>query len=111
MSAVQGTQSQETAEEVLATVAGMIRSILDEDALDEGLDDVEITMETSFADDLMLESIDMVALSERLEERYGDRVNFAEFIADMELEEIISLTVGRLVDHVLAGLGSARGEG
>ena len=29
-------------------------------------------------------------------------MNFAEFIAGMDLEEIISLRVGRLVDHVVA---------
>ena len=32
------------------------------------------------------------------------RVNFAEFIADLELDEIIALTVGQLVDYVVASL-------
>nr|WP_255308443.1 phosphopantetheine-binding protein [Streptomyces marincola] len=68
---------------------------------------LDIGMDTSLGDDLMLESIDMVALSERLEERYGERVNFAEMIAGMELDELIELTVGRLVDHVVLSLAPA----
>ncbi|WP_059011110.1 acyl carrier protein [Streptomyces specialis] len=88
---------------VLATVADMIREILG----GEDLAELDIDMETRFGDDLELESIDMVALSESLEAHYGDRVNFAAFVAEMELDEIISLTVGRLVDYVVASLRAA----
>jgi acyl carrier protein len=64
----------------------------------------EITMDTRFQDDLELESIDLVELAGHLDAHYGGRVNFAEFIADLELEEIIALTVGRLVDYVVGCL-------
>ncbi|MGH8896257.1 MAG: acyl carrier protein, partial [Egibacteraceae bacterium] len=50
------------------------------------------------------ESVDLVALAGHLQARYGDRVNFAEFLADLDLDEIIELTVGRLVDYVVARL-------
>ncbi|GGO82064.1 acyl carrier protein [Wenjunlia tyrosinilytica] len=87
---------------VLADVAGMLRVILDE----YGPDDTEIGMDTTFTGDLELESIDLVTLAGELQARYGDRVNFAEFVADMDLEEIIALTVGRLVTHVVMCLNS-----
>ena len=87
-------------EAVLADIAGMLRTLLEE----YDLDDAEITMTTKFHDDLELESIDLVALSGSLRERYGDRVNFAAFIAELELDEIIALTVGQLVDHVVTSL-------
>jgi len=67
-------------------------------------DPPEITMDTRFQDDLDLESVDLVELAGHLDTRYGGRVNFAEFIADLELEEIIALTVGRLVDFVVGCL-------
>jgi acyl carrier protein len=82
---------------VLTEIAGMIRQVLDE----YGLDDVEIGMETTFTRDLELESVDLVTLAGHLQARYGQRVNFAEFVAGMELDEIIDLTVGRLVRHVV----------
>nr|WP_169316823.1 acyl carrier protein [Actinacidiphila oryziradicis] len=82
---------------VLADIAGMLATLLDE----YGLEDVEIGMETRFNRDLELESIDLVTLAGHLEARYGQQVNFAEFLAGMELDEIIELTVGRLVEHVV----------
>ena len=94
------------AETVFAEVAAMLCSILDE----YGLDDIEIDRDSRFHDDLELESVDLVTLAGRLDERYGERVNLAEFIADLGLDEIIELTVGQLVDHVVASLAAAPAE-
>ena len=84
-----------TTEAVLADITAMLRDVLD------GYEVDEITMDTTFHDDLEMESIDLVALGGHLTERYGDRVNFAEFIAELDLDEIIDLKVGRLVDYVV----------
>ncbi|MFF3336363.1 acyl carrier protein [Streptomyces sp. NPDC002888] len=91
-------------ESVLADITGMLAKLLEDEY---GLDDVEIGMATTFNRDLELESIDLVALAGLLEERYGGRVNFAEFLAGMEFEEIIELTVGRLVEYVVTSLKAA----
>lgn len=88
---------------VLAEISGMLRTMLDE----YGLDDIEVTMETRFTEDLELESIDLVALAYSLEARYGRQVNFAEFVAGLELDEIIDLTVGQLVEYVVRCLRAA----
>ncbi|MFD0268070.1 acyl carrier protein [Streptomyces sp. NPDC127106] len=93
--------------EVLAELTSMIQQVLDGYELEEG----EVTMRTRFGSDLELESIDLVALAGLLEERYGGAVNFAEFVAGMELEEIIELNVGRLVEHVCLCLKAADGAG
>ena len=85
---------------VLAQLSGMLRELLEE----YGLDDAEITMDTTFHDDLELESVDLVALSGQLREHYGDRVNFATFIAERDLDEIIALTVGELVRYIVGSL-------
>jgi acyl carrier protein len=85
---------------VLAQLGEMLRELLEE----YGLDDAEITMDTTFHDDLELESVDLVALSGQLREHYGDRVNFATFIAERDLDEIIALTVGELVRYIVASL-------
>ncbi|MEU2222782.1 acyl carrier protein [Streptomyces sp. NPDC018347] len=93
-----------TAETVLADISGMLRTVLAE----YGEDDVAIGMSTLFNRDLELESIDLVTLAGLLEERYGQRVNLAEFLAGMEFDEIIELTVGRLMEHVVRSLKSGR---
>lgn len=84
--------------ETLAEVAHMITEVIGEEEL-VGLD---ISPDTSFQDDLEVESIEFVALSERLMARYGDEVDFVAWMAEMELDEIIGLTVGDLVDFVVA---------
>ncbi|WP_062642924.1 acyl carrier protein [Streptomyces maremycinicus] len=89
---------------VLADLTGMLTRLLRDEY---GLDDVEIGMATTFNRDLELESIDLVTLAGLLQERYGERVNFAEFLADMEFDEIIGLTVGRLVEYVVTSLQAA----
>ncbi|MFJ4784806.1 acyl carrier protein [Streptomyces sp. NPDC088794] len=93
-----------TEDAVLADITGMLARLLEDEY---GLDDVEIGMTTTFNRDLELESIDLVTLAGLLQEKYGRRVNFAEFLADMEFDEIIELTVGRLVEYVVQSLKSA----
>ncbi|MFJ6726283.1 MULTISPECIES: acyl carrier protein [unclassified Streptomyces] len=92
---------------VLADITGLLARLLEDEY---GLDDVEIGMTTTFNRDLELESIDLVTLAGLLQERYGDRVNFAEFLAGMEFDEIIELTVGRLVEYVVTSLKAAEGS-
>jgi acyl carrier protein len=90
-----------TEQTVLAELTVMLRDVLD----GYELDDAEVTMDTRFGEDLEMESIDLVALGAQLTTRYGGRVNFAEFVADLDLDEIIDLTVGRLVAYVVAAHG------
>lgn len=85
-----------TADTVLAEVTGMLVEVVGEDFLL----DVEITGDTTFSEDLALESIEFVALAERLQKHYGDRIDFAAFIADMDLTEIMTMKVGTLVSYV-----------
>ncbi|MEU9664473.1 acyl carrier protein [Streptomyces bobili] len=89
---------------VLADLTGLLARLMEDEY---GLDDLVIGPRTTFNRDLELESIDLVTLAGLLQERYGDRVNFAEFLAGMEFEEIIELTVGRLVEYVVASLKAA----
>ncbi|MGH3826950.1 MAG: acyl carrier protein [Pseudonocardiaceae bacterium] len=92
---------------MLRELSGMLREVLGEYELGA---DSEITAATTFFGDLELESIDLVVLAGHLEARYGSRVNIAEFIATLELDEIIGLTVGRLVDYVLDCLRTTSGS-
>jgi acyl carrier protein len=86
---------------VLAEVTRMIREILDE----YGMDLFAIEAGSSFHGDLEMESIDLVTLAGMLTAEYGDDVNLAEFLADKDLDEVIGLTVGDVVDYVLSRIG------
>lgn len=88
---------------VLAEVSDMIAVVLE----DVGGVGSEIGMDTQFLADLDMESIDLVALSVHLQDHYGEQVNFAEFIAGFDVDEIIELSVGHLVAHITRSLAEA----
>ncbi|WP_433462931.1 acyl carrier protein [Spirillospora sp. CA-128828] len=84
--------------DVLSEVVRMLTDVVGDDFLL----DVEVGPDTSFGDDLALESIEFVALVDRLRAHYGDRADFPAFIAGLDLDQLINLTVGDVVDHITA---------
>lgn len=91
------TTTAVTTASVLDDVRSMLHDVIGEDEL-FGID---IELDTAFDEDLEVESIEFVALAEQLELRYGDRVDFVGWMAGMDLDEIIALTVGQLVDLIV----------
>lgn len=85
-----------SSESVLLDVARMIREVIGE----EWAEEVDIELETSFSDDLELESIEFVALAEQLQLHFGTEVDFVGWLSDMELDAIINLKVGQLVEFI-----------
>jgi acyl carrier protein len=64
----------------------------------------EISMDTTFGHDLELESIEFVALADRLRTEFGERVNFVAFLAEKNVDDMVSLTVGDVVRYVASRL-------
>ncbi|WKU43086.1 acyl carrier protein [Streptomyces sp. VNUA116] len=85
---------------VLARITQALGTVLGDCVLDPGA----VTMETRFVEDLDLESIDLIVLTGELRAAYGDRVDFPGYFASLDLSEIIGLTVGHLVRHVVESL-------
>ena len=86
----------ESRDAIRQSVATLVREVIGE----EWADDIDFTDATSFSDDLELESIEFVALAESVQERYGERVDFVAWLSEMELDAIIALTVGDLVEFI-----------
>ncbi|GLY34520.1 hypothetical protein Amsp01_005440 [Amycolatopsis sp. NBRC 101858] len=61
---------------------------------------IEITPETTFHEDLQLESIDLVTFASILSEHFGAEVNLAEYLAEQDLDDVIGLTVGDIARFV-----------
>ena len=94
-----------TTESVLAELDRILTEVIGDDLLLDG----PLSMETSFDADLQLESIEFVALAEQLLETYGEQVDFVAWMAAMELDDIIGLTVGQVVDFVVGSLAEPQG--
>ncbi|MGC6418622.1 MAG: acyl carrier protein [Bradymonadia bacterium] len=82
--------------EILTAVINSIREVVGE----EWIDDEEIGLNTSFGDDLELESIEFVALAEQLQAHYGEKLDFVAWLSSKQLDEIIELTVGDVVEFI-----------
>jgi acyl carrier protein len=95
------------ADDVLDQLVRLIESVVGADVLLG----VEITRDTTFSDDIGLESIEFVALADRLRQHYGERVDLVGFLAEMDIDEIMAMSVGRLVDHIEASVGLAADRG
>lgn len=76
--------------ELLAAVTG-----------DSGLAE-RITLDTSVEEDLQLESVELTALGELMRQRYGPRVDLSAYLATLDLDQLIALRVGDLVELVAA---------
>nr|HEX4315316.1 phosphopantetheine-binding protein [Kofleriaceae bacterium] len=90
-------QTQLDRDAILATVGRLVVEIAGDEIL---LASGPITLATSFNGDLELESIEFVALAEKLQEHYGTAVDFVGWISSKELDAIIALTVGELVEFI-----------
>ena len=95
------TDPQTTPDEVQAVLIDLLAGLVGPEYVDE----MEVGRATRFEADLELESMEVAELAEQLMARYGDRVDFVAWFADMELEQIIELDVGAVVDFIVATLG------
>lgn len=85
-----------TNEQILQAVSDSLVEIAGDEILIAG----PITPATSFNADLELESIEFVALAEKLQQRFDGTVDFVGWISKKELDQIIALTVGELVEFI-----------
>jgi acyl carrier protein len=81
--------------DILAAVSAMLRDVIGE----EWIQTKVIDMSTTFSQDLEVESIEIVQLAEKIQEKYG-AIDLPSWLASKDLDEIIGLTVGDLVKFI-----------
>ena len=67
---------------------------------DESLLSAGINAATRLEGDLRLDSLDLAALSEMLRERHGAAVDLAGYVAGLDIDQIIGLTVADVAAYV-----------
>lgn len=82
---------------ILQQVVAAIREAIAED----WVQDFEIGMDTSFNDDLEIESIEFVAIADLLQKKFGD-LNLIDWLSKRDINELIALTVGDVVTFIEA---------
>jgi acyl carrier protein len=67
---------------------------------EESLPRAGITASTRVEGDLCLDSVDLAALAAVLRDRYGPAVDLIGYLAGLDIDEIIRLTVGDVAGYV-----------
>ena len=67
---------------------------------DESLLSIGIDGATRLEGDLRLDSLDLAALSALLRDRYGTAVDLTGYVAGLEIDQIIGLTVAEVAAYV-----------
>ena len=81
--------------ETLPQVVAAIREAIAED----WVNDFEIDRDTSFNDDLEIESIEFVAIADLLQKKFGD-LQLIDWLSKRDINELIALTVGDVVAFI-----------
>jgi len=84
--------------ELFAAIAGILRDVTGSDK-DWA---ARIAPESALEGDLGLESMELAEVGERLSALYGARVDLAAHVAELDIDQLIDLTVADLVDYVAA---------
>lgn len=87
-------------DDIVETIARLVHEVIGDDV------DIELDIDaaSSFSEDIELESIEFVALGERLQLTYGERIDLVGWFGELDLDEIIDLTVGELAEFIAACL-------
>jgi acyl carrier protein len=99
------------AESLQASVRDTVENLIAEVVGEEFYEVYEVGPSSTFAEDLELESMEILELAERLIDTYEGRVDFVGWFANMEFEELVDLSVGTLVDFIVSRLSEAQHQG
>jgi acyl carrier protein len=91
--------------------AGDVTEALAAATSDESLLRASVTAATLLEGHLCLDSVDLAALGAVLRDRYGPVVDLVGYVAGLDIDEIIGLTVGGVADYVNRCLLSSPHDG
>ena len=83
-------------EEILAVLQRFITEVIGE----EFLEDIDITMETSFTKDLEMDSIELVSFSEKVKRYFGQQIDFPGWLSGMDIDQMIGLTISDIIKFI-----------
>lgn len=84
-------------DQVHKTVVDIIIEVVGQEFYEES----EIGLDSTFAEDVELESTELLEISEKLIETYED-VDFMAWLGDMDLEDIVEISLRDFIDFIVS---------
>ncbi|MDR2949907.1 MAG: phosphopantetheine-binding protein [Prevotella sp.] len=86
-------------DQVFEVLKQFISDIIGADIAEE----LDITQDSNFTKDLEMDSIELVAFAEKVRVKYGDGIDFAKWLSAMDLDQIVKLNIGDIVNFIVDG--------
>lgn len=90
------TTAKLSEKEIFKLMTQFIAEVIGEEFAEE----MDITMESSFTKDLEMDSIEIVSFSEKIKAHFGDQIDFTGWLSGMDLDELINLNLGMIVNYI-----------
>ena len=94
----------EKRDEVFGVLHQFISDIIGADIAEE----LDITQESNFTKDLDMDSIELVAFAEKVRLKYGTEIDFTKWLSTMDLDQIVKLNIGDIVNFIVDGNHSGK---
>jgi acyl carrier protein len=78
----------------------LLKQFITEVIGEEFVEEMDITMESSFTKDLEMDSIEIVSFSEKIKAHFGEQIDFTGWLSNMGLDELINLNLGTIVNYI-----------
>ncbi len=90
------TGNQPAIEEVFNLLKQFITEVIGEEFVEE----MDITPSSSFTKDLEMDSIEIVAFSEKVKAHFGEHIDFTGWLSGMDLDQLIHLNLGDIIKYI-----------
>jgi len=87
---------QRSSDEIFAILKQFITEVIGEEFTDE----MDISKESSFTKDLEMDSIEIVAFSEKVKAYFGEHIDFTGWLSGMELDQLINLSLNDIINYI-----------
>lgn len=86
-------------DQVFGTLKQFISDIIGADIAEE----LDITENSNFTKDLEMDSIELVSFAEKVKVKYGTEIDFTKWLSAMDLDQIVKLNIGDIVNFIVNG--------
>lgn len=66
-------------------------------------EELDITQNSNFTKDLEMDSIELVSFAEKVRIKYGTDIDFTKWLSGMDLDQIVKLNIGDIVNFIVDG--------
>ena len=66
-------------------------------------EELDITQNSNFTKDQEMDSIELVSFAEKVRIKYGTDIDFTKWLSAMDLDQIVKLNIGDIVNFIVDG--------